>query len=213
MDSSNTTNQIGKKQTNESKELIIGYLENASRGQTVRYILDLVGYPYAEHKYTSSSTEWEKKKSELGLDFPNLPYLIHGDFSISESQNIVNYLIELTNQQYLYGEGKEKYRVDNIRFVCDDLFSKIYQASKQNEDGKNMLNSQVIPKIQQLQKALGNKPQFFESLTIADLYAYITLKNFKTGCSNAYIEFASTFDPFLKRLEEILSKKNQYKNK
>ncbi|KAL4441321.1 hypothetical protein ABPG74_013616 [Tetrahymena malaccensis] len=212
MDTSNTNKQVGNNQSKETTELIIGYLEFATRGQTVRYILDLVDYPYTEAKYTSVSTEWEKNKSELGLDFPNLPYVIHGDFSISESQNIVNYLIELTNQQYLYGEGKEKYRVDNIRFVCDDLFSKIYQASKQTEEGKNVLDSQVIPKIQQLQKALGNKSQFFEKLSIADIYAFTALNSFKIKCPNTYLEFASTFDPYLKRLEVILSKKSSQKS-
>ncbi|EAR93879.1 glutathione S-transferase, amine-terminal domain protein (macronuclear) [Tetrahymena thermophila SB210] len=68
MDSSNTTNQIGKKQIQESQELIIGYLENASIGQTVRYILDLVDFPYFEHKYTSTSTSTEWEKQNVSLD-------------------------------------------------------------------------------------------------------------------------------------------------
>ncbi|KAL4441324.1 hypothetical protein ABPG74_013619 [Tetrahymena malaccensis] len=211
----NSTNQLKRYQIQKRPELVIGYLEFSPRGLAVRYVLELAHQPYIEARYSSLSFNcYRQNKIEIGLDFPNLPYLIDGDFSITESQNIENYLIELKNQQSLYGEGKQKYRVDNIRFLCDHLFSIIYQESKQIEEGSNNLNSQVIPKIQQLKKALGNKTFFFNKLTIADIYAYIALKYFQINFSNAYNEFASSFDPFFRRFEQIPSiKKFNQSNK
>ncbi|KAL4490201.1 hypothetical protein ABPG73_021245 [Tetrahymena malaccensis] len=113
-------------------------------------------------------------------------------------------LSQLTNQQYLYGEGQDKYRVDNIRFVCDELTSKIFSSTLQkDEEKKNQLNTQILPKIKQLQKVLGSQTQFFKKLTLADIYAYTTLNYFKKTYPQEYKQFAFGFDPFLKRFEEI----------
>ncbi|KAL4456475.1 hypothetical protein ABPG74_000582 [Tetrahymena malaccensis] len=206
MGCSNSTGQVNNVQIKNSSNLVLGYWGLPLRGQPLRYILELANYPYTETKYTlSQATEWfGKDKQELQLDFPNLPYLIHGDFTITESSNIANYLIQLTNQQYLYGEGQDKYRVDNIRFVCDELTSKIFSSTLQKEEEKkNQLNTQILPKIKQLQKVLGSQTSFFNKLTLADIYAYTTLNYFKKTYPQEYQEFAFDFDPFLKRFEQI----------
>ncbi|KAL4505336.1 hypothetical protein ABPG72_002398 [Tetrahymena utriculariae] len=202
----NSTGLVNDIQAKNNSNLVLGYWGLRLRGQPLRYILELSNYPYTETKYTlSQATDWfGKDKQELELDFPNLPYLIHGDFSITESSNIANYLIQLTNQQYLQGAGQDKYRVDNIRFVCDELTTKIFSSAQQKEDEKkNQLNSQILPKIKQLQKVLSNQKQFFKKLILADIYAYTTLNYFKKTYSMEYKEFAQDFDPFLKRFEEI----------
>ncbi|KAL4461943.1 hypothetical protein ABPG74_000788 [Tetrahymena malaccensis] len=202
----NSTGQVSTNEIKQIEKVVLGYWAFPLRGQPIRYILELANYPYTETKYTpSTATEWfGKDKLELGLDFPNLPYLIHGDFSITESQNIVNYLIQLTNQQSLQGEGELKYKVDNIRFVCDDLISKIFLSTRKNdEEKKTDLNTQIIPKIKQLQKVLGKQNSFFNKLTLADIYGYTAINNFKKTYPQEYEEFASTFDPLLKRFEEI----------
>ncbi|EAR83562.1 glutathione S-transferase, amine-terminal domain protein (macronuclear) [Tetrahymena thermophila SB210] len=211
----NSTGQVNDIQAKNSANLVLGYWGLPLRGQPLRYILELANYPYTETKYTlSQATDWfGKDKQELELDFPNLPYLIHGDFSITESSNIANYLIQLTKQYYLQGEGQDKYRVDNIRYVCDELAAKIFSSTLQKEEEKkNQLDTQILPKIKQLQKVLGTQTSFFKKLTLADIYAYTALAYFKKTYSKEYQQFSSDFDPFLKRFEEIPRIKNYHQS-
>jgi len=43
-------------------------------------------------------------KSKLNLDFPNLPYLINGDFKLTESIAIARYIIRKSNKKDLLGK-------------------------------------------------------------------------------------------------------------
>lgn len=77
------------------------------QAQPARYILELAGRKYEEKLYTKeTSKDWfEGDKANIDFAYPNLPYLIHGDLKITESQNITNYLMDVTAQQSLQGEG------------------------------------------------------------------------------------------------------------
>jgi glutathione S-transferase len=41
-----------------------------------------------------SKEQWLSKKQNLGLDFPNLPYFIDGDFSLTETLPIHKYIAD-----------------------------------------------------------------------------------------------------------------------
>lgn len=43
--------------------------------------------------------EWLSKKENLGLDFPNLPYFIDGDFSLTETLPIHKYIADKWNPE------------------------------------------------------------------------------------------------------------------
>ena len=49
-------------------------------------------------------------KKNIGLDFPNLPYLIDGEIKITESLNILTYLPNRFNKPELLGLGNDKYK-------------------------------------------------------------------------------------------------------
>lgn len=84
----------------------------------------------------------------LGLDFPNLPYLIHGELKLTESQNVVNYVIDITKSPQLQGEGRTRFLIDNVRFMGDELMGKIFQATrKQGEERQKEFDGVIIPKI------------------------------------------------------------------
>jgi glutathione S-transferase len=40
----------------------------------------------------------------LGLDFPNLPYLIKGDFKLTESIAIAKYIAKISDKKNLLGK-------------------------------------------------------------------------------------------------------------
>ena len=56
-------------------------------------MLSFTKTPYEDVLYVSREKWFEEDKKNLGLDFPNLPYLIDGDFKLTESGAIAEYVI------------------------------------------------------------------------------------------------------------------------
>ena len=72
---------------------ILGYwnIRAANRGNVNRYILKYAGVDFEDKVYDFANNpgEWkEQDKQALGLDFPNLPYIIDGDFKLTESKAV-----------------------------------------------------------------------------------------------------------------------------
>ena len=63
----------------------LGYWGIRGRGQVPRLLLAYTGLEWTEKKYFSQD-EFKgigKDQTTLGLPFPNLPYLIQGDFKLT----------------------------------------------------------------------------------------------------------------------------------
>ena len=67
-------------------------------GQQIRYELAYAGVEFNDVTYEQggepdfSRQSWLDVKFTLGLDFPNLPYFIDGDYSMTESAAIMKYI-------------------------------------------------------------------------------------------------------------------------
>ncbi|XP_037048027.1 glutathione S-transferase Mu 3-like [Bradysia coprophila] len=78
--------------------LIHGYWNIRGYSQPIRLLLAQAGAEYEDKRYNFGPTpetwtaEWLKDKFNLGLDFPNLPYLFDGDIKITQSIAILRYL-------------------------------------------------------------------------------------------------------------------------
>uniref|UniRef100_A0A8C8ZLB1 glutathione transferase n=1 Tax=Prolemur simus TaxID=1328070 RepID=A0A8C8ZLB1_PROSS len=82
----------------------------------IRLLLEYTDSSYEEKMYTMGDapdydrSQWLNEKFKLGLDFPNLPYLIDGAHKITQSNAILRYIARKHN---LCGETEEeKIRVD-----------------------------------------------------------------------------------------------------
>ena len=64
-------------------------------------------------------------KRHLGLDFPNLPYLVDGDFKLSESKSIMKYFCRKHDPSLLGRNPTEVATADMVSRVHDDLHKKI----------------------------------------------------------------------------------------
>lgn len=112
------------------KPLKIGYWKIRGLIAPVRYILEHLGIPYVEEMYEQGDAPdfdrscWFSVKEKLGLDFPNLPYLIDGDVQITESSAIFRYI---TNQYASSDFGgktdDDKAHVDMMFGVVSDIKS------------------------------------------------------------------------------------------
>nr|XP_034355334.1 glutathione S-transferase Mu 2-like isoform X2 [Arvicanthis niloticus] len=96
--------------------MTLGYWDIRGLGQAIRLLLEYTDSSYEEKRYTMGDapdydrSQWLSEKFKLGLDFPNLPYLIDGSYKITQSNAILRYLGRKHN---LCGETEEeRIRVD-----------------------------------------------------------------------------------------------------
>lgn len=73
----------------------LGYWKVRGRGQVPRLLLAYSGVDFEDYSYTLGGPEWgEQDKKNMGLSFPNLPYLVDGDYNITESSAIPKYIVK-----------------------------------------------------------------------------------------------------------------------
>ncbi|XP_064139236.1 glutathione S-transferase Mu 1-like [Loxodonta africana] len=96
--------------------MVLGYWDIRGLAHAIRLLLEYTDSNYEEKKYIEEDapdydkSHWLKEKFKLGLDFPNLPYLIDGPHKITQSNAILRYIARKHN---LCGETEEeKIRVD-----------------------------------------------------------------------------------------------------
>ena len=68
----------------EGSKIKLGYWAIRGRGQVLRHLLAYTGLPWEEKTYKEPG-EWFAigDKNKIDLDFPNLPYIIKGDFKLT----------------------------------------------------------------------------------------------------------------------------------
>ena len=86
---------------------------------SIRYLLEYVGAEYEETRYQSAD-KWFSVKFEMGLDFPNLPWLEDGDVKLTQSGAILRYLAE---KHGLHGKDiKDRAQQEMLAFECMDFY-------------------------------------------------------------------------------------------
>ena len=77
-------------------QVTFGYWHVRGLGQVSRLLLSYTNTPFKEVIYRSEEYQkwFEEDKKSIGFDFPNLPYLIDGDFKLTESAAIAKYIIK-----------------------------------------------------------------------------------------------------------------------
>jgi glutathione S-transferase len=107
-----------------TEKLILGYWSLRGLGQVSRLLLTYTGANWEEVRYTQEQREkwFEKDKKELGLAFPNFPYLIDGDFKLTESKAVNHYIIKRSGKTELLGKDlKDESLVECVVSVIQDL--------------------------------------------------------------------------------------------
>ena len=122
---------LNKETKNDSAKPVLGYWDARGKCAPLNYILCYCGVNYDQKVYERgpapdfSKQAWTSHKSELGLDFPNLPYLIDGDVKLTESKSIMMYVAKKYNQQLLGRNAEEMAKADMMARVHDNLYDRI----------------------------------------------------------------------------------------
>lgn len=99
---------------------------------------------------------WRQMKPYLGLDFPNLPYLIDGDFKMTESKSIMKYFCRKHEPALLGCNPAEVATADMISRVHDSMHQTISVHCFASGDRAALL-ADIHKSAQQLSKFLGEK--------------------------------------------------------
>jgi glutathione S-transferase len=79
-------------------QIVLGYWAIRGLAHSIRLVLHYTKTSFIDKRYEIgdapdySREEWLSEKEILGLDFPNLPYLIDDDIKITQSKAILYYL-------------------------------------------------------------------------------------------------------------------------
>ena len=149
----------------------MGYWGIRARGQYCRHPLAYTGLPWKEKTYTSPPSWFEKDKKNLGMLFPNLPYIVDGNYKISESLAIMKYIANKSGKKELIGKDlKDQAMVDNLIGIFNDVLSAIAELffSETFADSLPLTVEKIKPKIELVNKFYGEKEFALGYITIVD---------------------------------------------
>lgn len=166
-------------ETAQQSKYILGFYDlNGYSGALVRLVLNYLKLDYEE--YNPDMKEWFSKEREefrkKGLLFPNIPFLIDGDFQLTESMGIPRYLCAKHGHAEMYGNGiKDIARHDEIIGIMIDLKELLVHGGVIQQDYKEKLTGvfkegdRTMRKLEYLSQFLGEKEFLLGYLTFADI--------------------------------------------
>ncbi|KAM4872619.1 glutathione S-transferase Mu 1 isoform 1-T1 [Thomomys bottae] len=189
--------------------MTLGYWDIRGLAHAIRLLLEYTDSSYEEKLYTMGDapdydrSQWLSEKFKLGLDFPNLPYLIDGAHRITQSNAILRYIARKHN---LCGETEEeKIRVDILENQVWDIRVQFGMLCY-NPDFEKLRPEflEGLPdKMKLLSQFLGKRPWFAgNKITYVDFLAYDVLdmhRVFEPKCLDAF----PNLKDFLSRFEGL----------
>ncbi|XP_052554132.1 glutathione S-transferase 2 isoform X2 [Tympanuchus pallidicinctus] len=189
--------------------LTLGYWDIRGLAHPIRLLLEYTETPYQERLYRdgpareSDPSDWSHEKEKLGLDFPNLPYLIDGSTKLTQSNAILRYIARKHN---MCGETEvEKQHVDMLENHLMDVrmaFARLCY-NPDFEKLKPAYLEQLPGKLRELSRFLGSRPWFVgDKLTFIDFVAYDVLERLRMFTPDCP-ELQGNLGQFLQRFEAL----------
>ncbi|KRX04409.1 Thioredoxin-like fold [Pseudocohnilembus persalinus] len=200
----------------QQQQVVLGYWPIRGKAQFLRYLLEYTQIPYEDKIYTDPKQWFEQDKKNLGIEFPNLPYLIDGDFKLTESAAIGKYIANKSQQadQLLGNNNLNKFGQINMLYsVIHDLQAQInklcYQFDEKTfEAQKEQFYKDNIEKfVQNLSSYLANKKFLLgEELTLPDFVFFEMIDQLNYMLPEQIKEFENLKN-YIKNFREVESLK------
>lgn len=107
----------------------LGYWPIRGRAASIRYLFGYLGVDIIQQVYEQgpapdfSKAAWFDQKFNLGLDFPNLPFLIDGDVKLTESKAILKYAARKWDKKLLGRDEVEVGTAEMLSRIHDGIES------------------------------------------------------------------------------------------
>lgn len=190
----------------------LGYWKIRGLAQPARMLLGYTETEFEDKLYECGDapgydrSAWLNEKENLGLDFPNLPYLIDGDIKITQSNAIMRYI---GRKNQMDGETEiEKVRVDVMENGSMDFRNGfvrlVYGSTAENfeEKSKAYLDSIKIVLKRFNDYISGRKFFASDKLTFVDFIMYELLDQHRLFSSHV-LEPYENLKSFMKNFEGV----------
>ncbi|KAL4645892.1 glutathione S-transferase Mu 3-like [Arapaima gigas] len=193
------------------------WLRPTEIAQPIRLLLEYTGTPYEEKLYSCGEDKkfvgapdydkscWLNEKEKLGMDFPNLPYLVDGDRKLVQSIAIMRYIARKHN---LCGETEDEIiRVDIAENQAIDWRYEFVVMGYTDFDKLKPAYLQKLPGLlKQFSNFLGDRKWFAgDKITFVDFIIYELLdqnRMFEPTCLDTFKNLKDFLDRF-EGLEKI----------
>jgi len=210
-----------------------GYWNVRGIGQPIRSLLEFTREQYEDKLYTHSfasalsvprrperttdfvmasteNMEWLQDKYCLGLDFPNLPYYVDGDFKMSGSSVIARYIARKHN---LVGQTEtEILQVDMLQHTTYDIYwsqflpiviQNVMDRKKMKQEMDGFVNGPLPGHLENFSKYLGDKKFFVgDNVTYVDFFLYELFLNFSYVASDLMNKYTN-IQNYQERIEAL----------
>jgi glutathione S-transferase len=157
-----------------------GYWGIKGVAEPIRWLIAHLGLDVKEWN-PANPEEWGARKASTG-PFPNLPFLVDGDFALTESGAIPVYLITKAGKTELLGKTvQDQARVRQIEGVLADIRQTFFKVIFTPGDHKETIGkaieagSAIATKIDLIAAFLADREYFLGYLTWADFqFAYLS---------------------------------------
>ncbi|XP_022061031.1 glutathione S-transferase Mu 3-like [Acanthochromis polyacanthus] len=189
----------------------LAYWDIRGLAQPIRLLLEYTGTEYTDKLYSCGEAPdydkscWFDIKEKLGMDFPNLPYLIDGDRKIVQSNAIMRYIARKHN---MCGEKEDEIiRVDLMENQSMDFRNDFVMLCYVGYDTQKEAYLKKLPgKLQQFSCFLGSRNWFAgDKIMFVDFIMYELLdqhRMFDSKCLDAFDNLKKFLDRF-EALEKI----------
>ncbi|CAN9516199.1 unnamed protein product [Ophioblennius macclurei] len=191
-----------------SNKMILAYWDIRGLAQPIRLLLEYTGSNYEEKFFFCGDapdydkTTWFEEKPKLGMDFPNLPYLVDGDRKLVQSNAIMRYIARKHN---MCGETEdEKVRVDLLENQAMDFRNQfvilcyVNYDTKKDEYLKNLSTT-----LGSFSAFLGERKWFAgDKITFVDFIMYELLDQHKMFDCKTVCQFKNLCD-YMERFEAL----------
>lgn len=174
----------------------LGYWQIRGLIAGIRYQMHYMGVDYNMEEYEQGDgpefckAVWIDEKFNLGLDFPNLPYLMDGDVSMTETVPIHKFLAEKYMPELLGKGGKQKARITQISGPITELKNAVTMPCYMTGD-KEEIAKIMDAKVPAIVAAMGDKKFLSgDSPCWLDFYFYEAIQLMAFANSEFYTKWA-----------------------
>lgn len=170
----------------------LGYWGIKGLGELVRITGHLAGAEFTEWN-PESPQAWGEKKATLNTAYPNLPFIEHDGFVLTESGAIPWYIARKFRADLAGNSAEEEAQIHQIIGVVNDIKGEIFKAVF-NPDHKGALTTaaasgKLPDKIAALSKGLGDGHFFVGGhVTLADVFVAYFIHLINIFYSSAEVE-------------------------